>query len=213
MSINDNLLNEIDELFGEESDKTATVNLDSSSDPEMVEMLETAGKEFEQLGGTAEAPETEKEPVATKEDASKTEVTSKEEPSKNEDSSKTEDASKNEVSSDGQMGLFPEDTGSKNACSAPAKNTSKTKKTSCSAASSTPPKPKEPDKDHERYVVLTNYNEQRSFPAEMTLEEIRVELEKEYPAYSKDNTSWYFEKQEDKNRYLCIPNYKSNKAG
>jgi hypothetical protein len=47
----------------------------------------------------------------------------------------------------------------------------------------------------------------------MTLEEIRVELEKEYPAYSKDNTSWYFERQDGKNRYLCIPNYKSNKAG
>ncbi len=185
MSINDNLLDEFDELFSEESDKTATVNLDSSSDPEMVEMLETAGKEVEQLGETAV-----KESVATR-----------------------ENTSKNEFSSDGQMGLFPEDTGSKNACSAPAKNTSKTKKTSCSTASSTPPKPKEPDKDHERYVVLTNYNEQRTFPAEMTLEEIRVELEKEYPAYSKDNTSWYFERQDGKNRYLCIPNYKSNKAG
>lgn len=191
MSINDDLLNEIDVLFGDEGDKTATVNLNGNSDPEMTEMLENAGKEIEQLGGDKEAP-TVQEPA--KESAKG-------------------DASKNEVSSDGQMGLFPEDTGSKNACSAPAKNTSKTKKTSCSTASSTPPKPKEPDKDHERYVVLTNYNEQRTFPAEMTLEEIRVELEKEYPAYSKDNTSWYFEKQEDKNRYLCIPNYKSNKAG
>ena len=73
MCINDDLINEIDDLFGDEGDKTATVNLNGNSDPEMVEMLEDAGKEVEQLGGTAEAPETEKEPDATKEDASKTE--------------------------------------------------------------------------------------------------------------------------------------------
>jgi hypothetical protein len=39
MSINDNLLDEFDELFSEESDKTATVNLDSSSDRRWLKCL------------------------------------------------------------------------------------------------------------------------------------------------------------------------------
>lgn len=92
------------------------------------------------------------------------------------------------------------------------KNSKKAKKTASSTCSA-PPKPKEPENDLDRLVVLTNYNEQKSFPKEMTLEQIRGELEKEYPAYSKENTNWYFEKQADNNRYLCIPSYKSNKAG
>ena len=74
-------------------------------------------------------------------------------------------------------------------------------------------KPKEPDHDLERLVVITAQNERRTYPPEMTLEEIRAEIEKDYPAFSKENTSWYFEKQENNNRYLCIPSYKFNKAG
>jgi hypothetical protein len=95
----------------------------------------------------------------------------------------------------------------------------KKKKNSCEApikagSSNTPStKPQEPDNDMERFVVLTNDNEQMTFPAEMSLEDIRAELEKEYPAYTQQNTNWHWEKQEDKNRYLCIPSYKSNKLG
>ncbi|MBF7083390.1 hypothetical protein IT084_10435 [Desulfallas sp. Bu1-1] len=99
------------------------------------------------------------------------------------------------------------------------KNQKKKKNNSCGASintagkTTTPSKPKEPEKDLERFVVLANDNEQMTFPAEMTLEEIRVELEKQYPAYTQQNTNWYFEKQEDKGRYLCIPSYKFNKMG
>lgn len=100
------------------------------------------------------------------------------------------------------------------------KNSKKKKNNSCGASTKTggscttsSSKPKEPEKDLERFVVLTNDNEQMTFPAEMSLEEIRAELEKEYPAYTKQNTNWHFEKQEDKSRYLCIPSYKSNKMG
>lgn len=74
-----------------------------------------------------------------------------------------------------------------------------------------PQPPKEPEKDLPRFVVVTTDNYQETFPKEMTLEEIRVELEKTYPAYSKGNTNWHFEKQDD--QYLCIPAYKSNKGG
>lgn len=150
--------------------------------------------EFEELfGGGKEAKNTDPEINKTLETTSK-EVEQVEKET-------AEESTPGETSAE-QLGLFPESP-----CGAKKTKNKKVKKnTSC-----TPVKPKEPDKDMERFVVLTNYNEQKSFPAEMTLEEIRVELEKEYPAYSKENTSWYFEKQE--NRYMCIPNYKSNKAG
>lgn len=202
---NKDILDEFDELFGEDGDKSATVNVGSSSDPEIAEMLENAGKEVEKLGGSAEQ-EPAKEPLKTKEDAPKD--------ASNEDATK-EDASKDETSGGQQLDLFPEaNKGVKqNACGA-TPNTKKGKnKGAGGSCASTPAKPKEPENDLERYVVLTNYNEQRTFPPELTLEQIREELEKEYPAYSKENTAWHFEKQEDKNRYLCIPNYKSNKAG
>ncbi|MCG8402847.1 MAG: hypothetical protein MJA84_14840 [Firmicutes bacterium] len=91
-----------------------------------------------------------------------------------------------------------------NSCELPIKAAGKTTTTS---------QPKEPEKDLERLVVLTNDNEQMTFPAEMTLEEIRAELEKQYPAYTLQSTNWHFEKQEDKGRYLCIPSYKFNKMG
>jgi len=74
-------------------------------------------------------------------------------------------------------------------------------------------KPKEPEHDLERLVVITAQNEQRTYPPELTLEEIRVDLERDFPAFSKENTGWHFEKQVDKERYLCIPTYKFSKAG
>lgn len=100
----------------------------------------------------------------------------------------------------------------------PARGSRKRRNNSCGASAGTAgktsaSKPKEPDKDLERFVVLTNDNEQMTFPADMTLDEIRAKLEEEYPAYTKQNTNWTFEKQEDKGRYLCIPSYKFNKMG
>ncbi|MCL6478144.1 MAG: hypothetical protein K6T65_06980 [Peptococcaceae bacterium] len=97
----------------------------------------------------------------------------------------------------------------KNGCATGCGATSKVGKTT----TPTPPPPKEPPKDLPLLVVLTNYNIQKEYPAGMTLEEIRQDLELEYPAYSANNTSWYFEEQRDKNRVLCIPSVKSNKAG
>lgn len=90
---------------------------------------------------------------------------------------------------------------------------------SCSApprkpvAPATPPPPKDPPNDLPLLVVLTNYNVQKEYPAGTTLEEVRQDLEMDYPAYSDKNTSWYFEEQREKNRVLCIPSVKSNKAG
>jgi hypothetical protein len=90
---------------------------------------------------------------------------------------------------------------------------------SCSAPTgktvtpATPPTPKEPPKDIPLLVVLTNYNEQKDYPAGTTLDEVRQDLEMDYPAYSEKNTTWYFEEQREKNRVLCIPSVKSNKAG
>lgn len=106
----------------------------------------------------------------------------------------------------------------------PPKNKSNSKKNSCgtngtkksvggSCSAGSASTTKEPDNDMERMVVLTNHNEIRPYPAEMTLAQIREDIERSYPAYSEKNTTWHVEKQEDKNRYLCIPTYKSNKAG
>lgn len=66
---------------------------------------------------------------------------------------------------------------------------------------------------HDLLVVLTNYNVQKEYPAGTTLEDVRQDLEREYPAYSKENTSRHFEEQRDKGRVLCIPGMRSNKAG
>lgn len=93
------------------------------------------------------------------------------------------------------------------------KGSDNAKQNTKTAATSKPAPPKEPDKDLERMVVITSHNETKTYAAEMTLEEIREDIEKEYPAYSATNTTWHFEKQEDRSRYLCIPYYKSNKAG
>lgn len=95
----------------------------------------------------------------------------------------------------------------------PCSTSPKKGKKAAVASNYVPPAPKEPEKDLPRFVVMTNDNFRQEFPAEMSLEEIRLELEREYPALTAENTSWYFEKQEGPGRYLCVPTYKSNKAG
>lgn len=121
----------------------------------------------------------------------------------------------------------PEDFGKqdaeKEALTEPSQDAKKKKGNSCSASASkkvgktstpaTPPKPKDPPEDLPLLVVLTNYNVQKEYPAGTTLEAVRQELELEYPAYSKENTSWHWEEQRDKGRVLCIPGMRSNKAG
>lgn len=78
--------------------------------------------------------------------------------------------------------------------------------------SSSKPETKEPPKGIQRLVVLQN-NEQFPFDGDMTLEEIRGELAKDYPMYTEKNTKWHWEEQKDLNRILCIPTATFNKAG
>lgn len=123
-----------------------------------------------------------------------------------------------------QTNLFGELVEENCGCAAPKKRpkgaVSKKRENTCNASSSSASttakkveKPKEPDNDLERLVVITAQNERRTYPPEMSLEEIRADIERDFPAFSKENTNWHFEKQEDKGRYLCIPAYKFNKAG
>lgn len=104
---------------------------------------------------------------------------------------------------------------------APVEKPKKEKSNACSAnktgarknvSAASKKEEKEPPKDKVRLVVLQN-NEQFTYPANMTLEEIRVELAKDYPMYTQKNTKWYWEVQEDLNRVLCIPASSFNKAG
>jgi hypothetical protein len=77
---------------------------------------------------------------------------------------------------------------------------------------------KEPEKDLPRLVYLVNEAEQRGpYEQDKTLEDIRKDIERDYPAYTKNNTKWTVEKQKDEEgkhyRYLCIATYSCSKAG
>lgn len=204
--INENLFEEFDSLFGNEENPEKQAEQNDEGTKEEGKNLEdnTTDDDGEETEESCSKGESDDEMAAMLEAADK------------ELGAINKEAGREQLDLANMMGLQEE-----NPCKAEkpaarcAANPKKNKKSSTAGSSTpaTPPKPKEPDNDLERLVVITNANEQRSFPAEMTLEQIREELEREFPAYTKENTNWYFEKQADRGRYLCIPNCKSNKAG
>lgn len=112
-----------------------------------------------------------------------------------------------------QISLFEEP---KAACceAPPPKKVGKKDTKETKTPTKSPAKPgNEPENDLPRYVIMVDKDFEETFPPETTLEDIRQELEKIYPAYTKQNTRWSVERQEDKGRYLCIPIFTASKGG